>query len=54
MPTAQRIALALQLGDDDLRRFCAIHNLSRSAALVRLCQARGVGRRPSVANRLTS
>lgn len=42
-----RIALALDLGDDDLGLYCAAHSLDRSTGLRRLQGARRIGRRSS-------
>jgi len=44
---AERIALALHLGDDDLALFARVQNIPHSEALRRLRQTRQRGRTPS-------
>jgi len=48
---AERVDLALRLGDEDLELFCRAQNVDRVEALRRLRTQRQKGRRPSVANR---
>ena len=50
MSPAERMALALTLGDEDLDRYVAASGLDRDSALRNLRRARSIGRRPSVAN----
>lgn len=45
LSAAERIQLALSLGDDDLRVFCAATGLNADEARQRLIAARQVGRR---------
>jgi hypothetical protein len=46
----ERMALALALGDDDVARYMAAHDLDHDPAVSDLRRARAAGRRPSVAN----
>lgn len=50
MSPAERIALALALGDDDLAIFAATQGLDRDEARRRLRATRSSGRAPSVAD----
>jgi hypothetical protein len=46
-PAAERLRLALELGDSDARIFAAAHGLSFDAARAQLKRQRTAGRRPS-------
>ena len=48
---AERIALSLRLGDDDLDLYCRVQGLDREEARRRLRAHRQIGRRPSSAAR---
>jgi hypothetical protein len=47
LPLAERIQLALSLGDQDLDRFMKTSGLDRREALKQLCDAHAHGRQPS-------
>jgi hypothetical protein len=48
LPAAERIQLALALGDDDLRLYCAANGVSMESARRRLMATRQAGRAVSV------
>jgi hypothetical protein len=50
LSAADRIALALRLGDEDVARYRTVHRISEREARVRLARARQIGRVPSRAN----
>ena len=47
MTPAERVVLARQLGEDDLRSYMINHGVDRQTAVARVKQSRRVGRRPS-------
>lgn len=51
MTPAERIALALRLGDEDVALLCAAQGLARAEAVRRIAASRRVGRLPSAAAR---
>ena len=50
LPVAERISLALRLGEEDVARYCAAHGVSDAAARRVFSRARAVGRQPSRSN----
>jgi hypothetical protein len=50
LPAADRIALALRLGDEDVALFCTAHRASEADARRTLARARTVGRLRSCSN----
>jgi hypothetical protein len=50
LPAADRIALALRLGDEDVALYRAAHRVSEAAARRELARARAVGRLKSRSN----
>jgi hypothetical protein len=50
MPVADRISLALRLGDDDVALYRAAHGVSEANARATLARARAIGRLPSPSN----
>ena len=50
LPPAERIALALRLGDDDVALYRAAHGVSEIAARLSLARTRSRGRRQSQSN----
>lgn len=50
LPVAERIALALRLGDEDIARYRAVHGVSAAEARRVFTRARAVGRTPSRSN----
>jgi hypothetical protein len=49
MSPAERLELALRLGDEDARLFAAAHGLSEAEARLALARRRQAGRTPSAA-----
>jgi hypothetical protein len=49
MEPQARIRVALELGDADLARYCAVHGVDAAEGRRRLMRQRQAGRRPSVA-----
>jgi hypothetical protein len=47
MTPADRVALALRLGEEGLAAFVALHGVDRQTAIARIRATRRVGRRPS-------
>ncbi|MBL8138338.1 MAG: hypothetical protein JNL48_17070 [Acidobacteria bacterium] len=47
MTPADRVALALRLGEEGLAAFAALHGVDRQTAIARIRATRRVGRRPS-------